>query len=321
MFTRGDVINRYVDLIRDAEFLKREVDEVLLAYSRRTGYLYQSRLKERDSFLQKLETGRFESTDVNDLLACTLVVFTAPQVRQCIDSLPAIIQVVQERGPGGREKEPEVFRFDEWQLICQLDPPAGVVSSIRRSNTFELQVKTVTLFAWAQATHDLVYKGDEFDWRRERLSAQLRAAAEQADILYTEFVELAAKVPPSRSRATDELALLARSLKSWLAAGLVPNSHAPPSPVRFAQSVARVAGALRVDASTLCGAITAWLEAEGFPVSLSLYQVVLGVAVTNGTINWSRVPTDFRCLVTSELIDAFPATSSIPLRRRIVLPH
>jgi hypothetical protein len=164
-----------------------------------------------------------------------------------------------------------------------------------------------------------VYKGDEFDWRRERLSAQLRALAEQADLMYAEFLAIAPRLEKSQSPRTDDLAAVAAALKQWIDAGLVPDTHIPPSAVRFAESVSRLAAAVGWNAGDLCTLTRNWLGRSAFPVSLTLFQVVLGVATTDDPPVWPRA-TDFRFLVTSELLDVFPAAAAIPDGWRIEMP-
>ncbi len=307
MFSRGELIARYQELERRAVELRPKVDQTLLAYAGRSGYLYESRIKTRTSYIEKLQTGRFSSTDVEDILACTLVVPTTSDVERCIRELPPAIVVASQRGPSSRQKDPAVFRFDEWQLTCTL---ATSSSTAPPPLQFELQVKTVTIHAWGRATHALVYKGDEFDWRRERLSAQLRALAEQADLLYDEFLRISRRVPRSRSKQTDDLQAAALALKSWIEDGLVPKEHRPDSAVRFAQSVLALSRSTDVSVAQILTATQKWLESNGHPLSVSTFQVLLGVA--SGLVSdWRRVR-QFRCLITEDLEHVFPGVRSVP---------
>jgi hypothetical protein len=53
---------------------------------------------------------------------------------------------------------------------------------------FGVQVVTAFEYAWIAATHDLVHKSDDVDWRRLRLAAQpKKAAVKQIEVLIAAF--------------------------------------------------------------------------------------------------------------------------------------
>lgn len=321
MFSRAEAIARFEERLAAAAALKVDVDSVLQTYASVKHYLYQSRLKDRDSYFQKLETGRFDSTDVEDLFACTLVVPTLNDVEACRRDLPPAIDVVDERGPATRQKAPDSFRFDEWQLSCRLAPFPGGSSGSPREHPFELQIKTVTVHAWSQATHDVAYKGDQVDWRRLRLSAQLRALAEQADLLYAEFLKVAPQVPGSMWTPTEELAFVAGELESWIAAGRVPATHRPASPVRYAECLVDFCRALAIEARDLTAEVGEWLAANDFPVSLSPFQLAVGVAASRvPSIDWSSADKNYKLFLTSEVLDIFPRAGAAPVAIQVRMP-
>jgi type III restriction enzyme len=161
-------------------------------------------------------------------------------------------------------------------------------------------------------------KGDEFDWRRERLSAQLRALAEQADLLYDEFLRISRRVPLSRSKQTDDLQDAVLALKSWIEDGLVPTEHRPESAVRFAQSAVALSGSTGVRVGRILAETRRWLEKNGHPMSATTFQVVLGV-VAGMVSDWTRVR-EFRCLVTEDLENVIPGVRSVPDSLRIEMP-
>jgi hypothetical protein len=296
--------------------VRTDVDAVLGSYASRYRYLYQSRLKDRESYLQKLETGRFADSDFDDVLGCTLIVPTPSAIDTCIRALPAALEVLGKRGPDTRNKEPTVFRFDEWILKCRLsraNPASGV------GRPFELQVTTVTLHAWSRATHDLVYKGDRIDWRRERLAAQLRALAEQADLLYSEFLRVSPSIPQGRSDNSRSLLAVGLALQRWIDGALIPKARIPSSRVRFAESLVDLGDATKVSTRRILAQADRWLRRNPYPVSLSPYQVCLGAILETETIDWALAPPRFRVLATSEALDVFPRMAGIPGARTVEL--
>jgi len=306
--------------------LRTHVDDVLRPYADAKDYLYTSRVKGVASMLQKLETGRWSSAELDDALGATLVVATLGDVKACIDNLPkrVVIDPALSKRTADHSKDPDVFRFDDERLVCRLTAPAGAATQGERvwTRPFELQVKTIQQFAWGKITHPLVYKGDRFDWRMSRLAAQLRALAEQADLLYAEFKTIGAKIDRRSSRKGNVLDQLGRDLEAWLKVGLVPDDAIPPSPVRLVESLDALCRGLGLEPDKVMPEVQSELQSRGFDRSLSIYQFVLGVAVDRHSAEplWDRARNrKVRLLVTSELEDRFPAAKSIPEDVRVGL--
>ena len=318
MFSRAALIQEYEGSRDSLVALKSAVDEVLRGFAARHQYLYSSRIKSLESYLQKLETGRFSRTDLDDLVACSLVVPRLPDIPRCIQELPRAVTVVTAKGPKDRQKEPDVFRFDDWQLACRVVPIGGNTSGIY-GRRFELQVRTLTQYAWSEATHDLVYKAGVFDWRRARLSAQLRALAEQADLLYADFVGVSKRVAPSTSRRSAELETIGIIVGGWIESGLVPVEFQPSSVGRLAESVHALCEALGDNPRTLCDRVASRIASD-YPGSISLFQVFIGTALSHRPepVDWDSVAVrSLRLLVTSELEDMYPAVRGVPRGRRV----
>ena|ERR1700730_3627442 len=73
---------------------------------------------------------------------------------------------------------------------------------------FEVQIKSAFDHAWSTATHDLTYKSNQIDWRRLRLSAQIKAIVEQLDVAILGFEQMApliAENPDRRLRIKREI--------------------------------------------------------------------------------------------------------------------
>ncbi len=100
---------------------------------------------------------------------------------------------------------------------------------------FEVQIKTAFEHAWSTVTHDLVFKGQQVDWRSKRLAAQLKALVEQIDFLVNQFEATAAAIQPSSDPATDTQALIVATCKELIDDGSLPASLCPESWQRFGE--------------------------------------------------------------------------------------
>lgn len=178
--------NNRLDSLRELEAI---VGPTIQRWASTHDYLFKDRVKEAESLSEKLETGRFASwPDIDDLYACTVVIPTTSHVERVLDFLRAAFREREVRGQGISQKAPDVFRFDAPRFIGTLIPQEGVERSAGLDDVlFEVQILTAFEYAWVVATHDLVYKGGHVDWRRARLAAHLKAAAEEADALIASF--------------------------------------------------------------------------------------------------------------------------------------
>jgi ppGpp synthetase/RelA/SpoT-type nucleotidyltranferase len=322
-FSRAALIQQYGIAAAEVEVLKAGVDRVLERFADQKRYLYSSRIKSLASYLEKLETGRFRYANLDDLFACSLVVPRLPDIDECIKCLPVVIHEKSRRGPSHRPKEPETFRYDDWLLTCQMEPPAGITGDTVFTRVFELQVRTLMQYAWAEATHHVVYKGGVHDWRRSRLSAQLRALAEQADLLFAEFASLSRSksMPASKCRKSDELTKVGQRLKTWMDEGLVPEEVQPASLGRLVESIESLCELLGNDASAVADKVEAMLRKGEYPRSLSVYQLFVGEALEGRSepVDWDRLAGTHAILVTSELEDLYHDVRTVPARHRVSL--
>lgn len=63
----------------------------------------------------------------------------------------------------------------------------GTRPKIIHSLLFEVQVKTIMSHAWGKATHDIVYKSNEFSWGKSRVAYQIKAILEQAEFAISQI--------------------------------------------------------------------------------------------------------------------------------------
>lgn len=101
----------------------------------------------------------------------------------------------------------------------------GEQSGIPNDTLFEVQIKTFLQHAWAVATHDLVYKTAQRDWRRERIAYQIRATLEQAEVVIGSIGNLATtRVLESDSDEISELNAVIAILKEQWEVNLLPEN-------------------------------------------------------------------------------------------------
>ncbi len=63
----------------------------------------------------------------------------------------------------------------------------GTRQKIVHSLLFEVQVKTILSHAWGKATHDIMYKSNEFSWGKSRVAFQIKAILEQAEFAISQI--------------------------------------------------------------------------------------------------------------------------------------
>ena len=280
-FNRAELDSAFQALHALSTALKTQVDNLLDQYAKAQGFLYSSRVKGVSSYLEKLDSGRWESAALDDVFAASLVVITMSDIDRCIDGLPPRIVVKQRRDETNREIPPERFQFNDTILICGLEPLPGTenINGTFFELEFELQVRTLSMFAWSQATHDLSYKAPEVDWRRFRLASQLRAMAEQTDLMYARFEEAISFIKRGKWDEGAARAQIVNSVNEWTSDGLLPDEAKPRNMAQFAESTIKLARQLQIEPTNLQTAVRDYIATNGYPQSLTLPQLWLGVAL------------------------------------------
>lgn len=268
----------------DVRELEAIVGSTVQRWASANDYLFKGRVKDAPSLSEKLETGRYSRWgELDDLYACTVVIPTAPQVEMVLHFLRSAFLERQVKGRGIGQKPPDVFRFDAPRFIGSLTPQPGVGRPDGIDDLlFEVQILTAFEYAWVVATHDLVYKGGHVDWRRARLAAHLKAAAEEADALIASFALTAEGVAISPHSETNRRERVAGFFKEEFEAGRIPATLEPKSWARFSDNVCDLVRSFardRVDEEIdllIVDARTLFAEG-GAPMSGSLFQLVTGL--------------------------------------------
>lgn len=164
---RDDLLERYQArtalLNRLAENLRQETVEVLqeMPHVDRISY----RVKEAMSFIDKardpVNSPAYEDplVEIEDQVAGRVLVFFLSDIAPVLAKLGgAFTQVESSRR---RPKKDEEFGYESHHLICMIPPqvkPSGWSTLEDEPRTFELQVRTLFMHAWAEPQHGLEYK-------------------------------------------------------------------------------------------------------------------------------------------------------------------
>jgi len=151
------------------------------------------RVKERDSFVKKATKVNDDGTpkyanpmvELEDQVAGRVITFfrdDIPIVRERLEAWFGAVEheVKEPAGPKEFDYESDHYVF----VISEHDKPAGWSGIGDMPTTFEFQVRTLFMHAWAEPQHDLGYKtpgGVELDSETRRELAWVAASAWGAD--------------------------------------------------------------------------------------------------------------------------------------------
>jgi len=183
---------------------------------------------------------------------------------------------------------------------------------------FEVQIKSAFDHAWSTATHDLTYKSNQIDWRRLRLSAQIKAIVEQLDVAILGFEQMApliAENPDRRLRIKREIGDL---FTRGAAEKKIPEESIPIDFSRFVDNFSdmiRAAGLRPEEAVSVARRIVDMImerDPQRFPRSLSLFQFCFAEATLNSLIEQTR--DSYSVPITPELESLYPHVREYPRR-------
>jgi len=172
--------------------LQKFVDDSIRA-AKKPNWHYESRIKSKESFALKIETGRFpDPKELEDFFACMLVVENSKSLVEAEDMIKSKFDFIERRPSSDKktQKKAECFIFDDLRLYVRWKddpvlPPTGINGAL-----FEIQIKTFLQHAWSIATHDLIYKSDTVDWAKERVAFQIKAMLEHAEMSIQEVEKI-----------------------------------------------------------------------------------------------------------------------------------
>jgi ppGpp synthetase/RelA/SpoT-type nucleotidyltranferase len=296
------------------EEVQRYVRATLERYCRKHSYIFIDRQKPVSSLAEKLEGGRIAAwSDLDDLYACTIVIPTSTHEEGVVRKLDASFERVRFRSRSDARKAPDVFRFDgaRWygrvreETAAERQPGVG-------EQLFEVQVVTAFEYAWIAVTHDLVYKGDDVDWRRLRLAAQLKAAVEQIEVLIGAFDSASTAIQESPWQETTAKTMIVERFKLLADDGFIPDTIRPVSWRRFADNVFGLVRTYEQNPHNVEDAVSKLLDAFDsdlrgatpfeLPMSGTLFQYVVAVVAREGTPGTLKY---FTAVPSRELLDFY----------------
>jgi ppGpp synthetase/RelA/SpoT-type nucleotidyltranferase len=256
------------------ELLMEQVQSMEAA--KRPEWFFLVRIKQLESYSQKLETGRVaDPSAMEDFLACTVVVENRASIGDAVAHVERFcdVQYTRPRERGVTHKPSECFPFDDFRMYVKLKADPAVPQGPVHDVVFEVQIKTFLQHAWSIATHDLVYKGTNVDWSRARVAFQIKAMLEHAEVSIEKVNEVAASSSLAMSdRFTSEL----REILDWLASAWEAE-QLPKDRVRLAQTIWELAKGMNIQLSDVREAVeTDTVAGDGTRlVNLSPYGVIV----------------------------------------------
>ncbi|MYV66687.1 hypothetical protein GT043_12225 [Streptomyces sp. SID2131] len=233
------VLNFYSSEERNITVVERHVSQTLRPWCDRRGFPFKGRSKSIESLSEKLESGRYSKwSDLDDLYACTIVLPTPQHEEAVLEFLSQAFVPVAVRRRNSTKKAPDVFRFDSTRFIGTIRVGAGLPLPEELGRIkFEVQLPTAFEYAWSVVTHDLVYKTDDFDWRKARMAALLKSAVEQIELLISGFSANVGIIPQSTHPESDAKHDAVQVFKALIDDGYVNSQLAPESWSRFADNL------------------------------------------------------------------------------------
>ncbi len=233
------ILNFYSQQEGSVEAVERYVAQTLRPWCDKRGFPFKGRRKDLQSLSEKLESGRYAKwSDLDDLYACTIVLPTPQHEESVLEFLSQAFTPVEIRRRNSTKKAPDVFRFDSTRFIgsirvgdgSPLPPHLGMIK-------FEVQLPTAFEYAWSVVTHDLVYKTDDFDWRKARMAALLKGAVEQIELLIAGFSANVDIIPQSGHPESDAKHAAVAIFKNLIEDGCISPELTPDSWSRFADNL------------------------------------------------------------------------------------
>lgn len=322
----SSLLLKYADNLPILTQLEKDVKGFLESFCERNKFLFEGRIKSRNSVSEKLETGMYSSwSDLDDLYACSIIVNLPSDEVRVKEYLTTVFNLNEEKTKhkGGQNKPPDVFRYDSTRAICSLRQPSHIEGvELIYSTSFEVQIRTIFEYAWAKTTHALAYKSPVVDWKRQRLAAQLKAATEQIETLILAFDIASEHISVSKSIGIEEQAKIHNTFKELFTTGAIPVEFEPSDWTRFSMNIYKLlqlaigktpTGRSNEPTDKLdehLDVIRSYIIActpTKVPKSLSLFQFVSCILFSNE--NGAKKNAKYNMLITQEMKSLFPRIS------------
>jgi len=292
-------------------------------YCDKTGYAFASRIKTIESLAEKIESGRYKSwSELDDLFACTIIVPTLSHEEDVSKFCKSVFKVINTTKRGQVKKSPDVFRFDSTRIRAKLLKPEGLEIAEQPNIydvIFEIQIKTAFEHAWSVSTHDLVYKGPDVDWKRQRLAAQVKATVEQLDTLILAFNDTLPHISESPWPEIKAKQKISIRMKKFCEKAYIPSECLPKDLSRFCDNLYILLQSVNFEEKVglaldaIETEIAKKSNIELFPRSISLLQYFLAILIKRNII---ALPTSGRyyCHISEELLQIYPELNIVASR-------
>lgn len=312
MIISSAVQNQFKNTEVYLDVLSKNVRNVVFNYCSKSNFAFIDRIKTIESLSEKIETGRYSKwDDLDDFYAATIIIPSLNYETEIIGFLRKMFVEVQLKKRGNTKKAPDVFRFDSTRFIGKLQQ-IGAPTPIGNIN-FEIQIKTAFEHAWSVATHSMVYKTNNIDWKLLRIASQLKSSVEQLDLIVSGSKQLHTFVTEHEWPEIKLKKQFLDSTNEFLRNVNVPIELKPKDSSRLAENFYSFFYPLFHGSKTPYKEIHQVFKSannkanilgkEKFPRSISLMQFFIGISTELGYMptNPKYIP-----LVTSELETIFP---------------
>jgi len=322
MIISSEIKQRYEFIFPYVEQVSKRVRESLVKYCESKYFAFVPRLKQVESIAEKIESGRFQKwSEIDDIFACSVIIPSQLEEEEVLINLKSIFKEVITKKRGITKNPPDLFRFTSTRFIAKLIGPEGMDSPIYEI-PFEVQIRTAFEHAWVTATHQLVYKSDDIDWKKIRLSAQLKASIEQLDQLIIAFNESSQNILEHPWDETTIKKRIIEYFKEEFDMNTIPSELKPSNWSRFSDNVynliyktTRYKRNLEQKTDKILKALeseTQKYDCQSFPKSISLFQFVLGTLAEKKFISFPIY--GYTPIITKELEIVFPSVRKIKQR-------
>lgn len=312
MIISSSIQNQFRETEVYLEVLSKNVRDIVFNYCGNNNFAFIDRIKTIESLSEKIETGRYSKwSDLDDFYAATIIIPSLNYETEIIGFLRKMFVEVELRKRGKTKKAPDVFRFDSTRFIGKLKQ-VGEPTPIADIN-FEIQIKTAFEHAWSVATHSMVYKTNNIDWKLLRLAAQLKSSVEQLDMIVSGSKQMYSFVTEHEWPEIKLKKQFLDSTNEFLRNPNVPSELKPKDSSRLAENFYSFFYPLINNSRTPYKEISRifksaadkanFLGKDKFPRSISLMQYFIGISSELGYMptNSKYIP-----LVTTELETIFP---------------
>ena len=278
----------YSENVAKFKRLSEEVEAVLKPLAEAEKWFFVSRVKGLESFALKMEAGRSAKAEqMEDFFGCTLIVPTVPDISMAEEIVRSRFSV-HERRPASDDvthKASSNFVFDDLRMYVSRRPSSSGKNEDLVGVVFEVQIKTVLQYAWAIATHDLIYKTNEASWPRERIAYQVKAMLEHAELAIAETgpLSIADSLAKQDRRTADAEKVMGVMSEVWSEEAL------PVDLKRLAETVRNILRSVDLEASQFSEIIDSEVRRTGaLSVDLSPYAFSVQALAHFDGVNFER---------------------------------